>query len=216
MPSITDLKFLGRGKQRVLVHLDGAPWNELDAETFVRQKLERGMELDAAAQARVLAADRAVRARKCAASSCARGPRTRVELENLLRRRGFDGPAIEDALAVLTDSGTLDETRATDAVIRRRRRSGHGPARIRAELTARGIDPKQAAGRLDRALESVDLQAECDALAARAAARHRPLDDPANRRKLTQYLLRRGYASEMAQTAVRRLARVDNDRANDD
>jgi regulatory protein len=212
MNLITAFKPIGRRKQRILVLLDGRPWEELDAETIVRQRLSVGLTLDAAARQRVLAADRLVRARKAAASYLARGPRTRLELETYLQRRGYDATAATGALAALADSGTFDETRAADATIRRRRRSGHGPRRIRAELLERGIAPEHATRQLANALEGVDLQPECDALARRAAARHRPLTDPANRRKLSQYLLRRGYEGDMVRRAIERLARAtEND-----
>jgi regulatory protein len=205
--SITGFKALGRRKQRILVLLDGQPWQEFDAETVVRQGLRAGMTLDADARERLLAADRVVHARKAAAALCARGPRTRLELDRYLRRRGFPDDAVEAALLALTASGTFDEARAVDAVIRRRRRAGSGPRKIEAELLARGVAPDQAASRLGRALADADLQAECDALARRAAVRHQPLADPAKRRKLVQYLLRRGYASEMARSALDRLCR---------
>lgn len=209
MPVITGFETQGRRKQQILILLDGEPWEKLDAETVVRQGLRQGMALDRAAQERLLAADHAVRARKAAAGYCARGPRTRRELERYLKQRGYSAAATRSALEILSDSGTLDETRSADAVIARRRRGGYGPRRIKDELIQRGIAPAQASARLALSLEGIDLQAECDALARKAAPRYQPLSDPPARRKLAALLLRRGYEPAMVQTALARIGAPD-------
>jgi regulatory protein len=207
MATITDFSAQGRRKQRIMVCLDGKPWAELDAETVARAGLRRDMTLDEAGRERLLAADQAVLARRAAAGLCAAGPRGRAELERRLAERGFAPAAIATALDELERSGTLDEARAIDATIRRRRRAGYGPRRIAAELRARGAAPGQVREQLDRALAGQDLEAECLAWARRAAARYQPLSDPANRRKLAQALLRRGYDSDMARAAATRVCR---------
>ena len=173
----------------------------------MRLGLKRGMRVDDAMRARILAADRAVRARKAAAAYCAANPRTRLELERYLEQKGFDAAAREAAIESLTESGTLDETRTTDVTIRRRRRARFGPLRIQAELQARGVAPSRVEKRLAEALDGVDLQTECDELAERAAARYQPLTDVRQRRKLEQYLLRRGYEGEMVRAAVGKACR---------
>jgi len=75
----------------------------------------------------------------------ARREHSRRELERKLGARGFPDDAIAATLDALEESGALAAARFTESFIRARVAKGQGPARIRAELAARGIDREQAA-----------------------------------------------------------------------
>lgn len=202
LPKITDFEVKGKRKQEIVVLLDGEPWWTFDPETVVKCSLKRGMALSEEAQARLIGADQALRARRAGAGYCARGGRTRRELQRYLKEKKYPAAAVESAIEALLASGTLDEMRTTIGAIRKRRKAGQGPRRIEAELIARGIAPKEAKGRLADALEGVDLQQECEAAARKAGGRYKPLSDAAQRLKLTQFLLRRGYEGDMVTRVV--------------
>ncbi len=198
----------GRGHKRVVVCLDGERWAALDPETILFERIERGQTLDRKRQEAILARDEAVRARQAAARHAAARLRTRNESEQYLKKRGFSRRAIESALKELIDSGTIDDERAADALVRRlRRRRDVGPRRLDAELLARGVTPERAEAHAARALKGTDVADECVALARRAAARYRPLDDAGRRRKLAAFLLRRGYPKETVEAALERIVR---------
>jgi regulatory protein len=206
-PTITSFEVLGKRGARIRVFLAGQPWAELDAETVVRERLGRGQPVDAARERAILATDELVRARKAAAGNMARKPKTRRELERYLHEKKFSAPAIEAALEQLTRSGTVDDQRVAERHVRQRRRKGDtGPRRLVAELRARGLDEATIRQQTATALEGVDLQTECNALAAKAAPKYAPLADPKQRQKLANYLLRRGYDGELVRAALAQLA----------
>lgn len=208
---LTDFKKEGKKIIKIVVFLDGEPWATLDPETVVRERLKKGETLDAARQAAVLLTDETIRARKAAAGHSARTPKTRLELEHYLRGRKFSEPAIEAALATLAESGTVDDERAADKIVHlRRRKRDIGPRRLEAELQARGIRHKAAERHVSEAMAGVDQQAECLELARKFVRRYEPLEDPAQRNKLAQALLRRGYESDVVWNTMARLAAERN------
>ena len=191
---ITGFKSRGRRNKRIEVFLDGKIWATLDPETVVRENLRDGQTLSPQRQAEVLAADEAIAARKAAAGSTARSPKTRREIKRNLAQRGFSPQSVERAIEALIETGTLDDARAAARHVRNRRRGGDmGPRRIRTELVGRGIDPSEAERLVHEATEGMDLIAECLALARRGRGRYEPLSDPRQRQKLIGYLTRRGY-----------------------
>jgi regulatory protein len=207
MHFITKIEPLGRRKLEAALELDGAAWAVLDMETLVRERLALGEGLTAQRVAAVLATDAFVRARKAAASYTSQTARTRRELEQHLRQKGYSAVAIEAALEALERSGTLDEVRAAQGHVRKRRRGQYGPRRIEAELRARGVGTELTRASVRGAVEGVDLKAECMELARKQAARVGDLADAKQRKRLMDWLLRRGYEGEAVSEAVRVLAR---------
>lgn len=203
---ITGFKVEGRRKIRITVLLDDEPWEELDAETVVRESLQSGQLLDEERRRAILLTDETIRARRAAAGFTARAPKSRRELEHYLAQRGFSAAASEQALTYLDESGIIDDAQTAGKVARTQRRRKYGPRRILAELQARGIDSSVARRNVEQATEGVDLEAECSELALKVLERYRPLSDPRNRRRLSQYLLRRGYDGEMVHKAVKAAA----------
>ena len=214
---ISGFKKEGRRAAKIVVLVDGEPWATLDPETVVRERLRTGEGLDAARQSQILATDETIRARKAAAGHGARSPKTRHELERFLRERRFTESAIQAALAMLEASGTLDDERAAEWLIRsRRRRRDVGPRRLEADLRTQGFTPAEAGERLGEALAGVDWVAECLALARKTARRYEPLAETAQRRKLAAALARRGYELDVVWAAIRRLLAERGERADEE
>jgi len=65
---------------------------------------------------------------------------SRAELSAKLAARGFEDADVDRALDRLQAMGALDETRFAEQFINMRLRQGYGPARIRSELSQRGVD----------------------------------------------------------------------------
>lgn len=119
---------------------------------------------------------------------------------------GLGGVGVE----MLAASGTVDDERVTQSFIDSRRRRKLGPRRIEAELRQRGVAGRVVEQRVGKSFQEADLAGECLDLAHRYARRYAPLDDPAQRRKLAQFLLRRGYESGPVWSAVRQLCAEQN------
>ena len=140
-------------------------------------------------------------ARLVAADLLSRHGWTRAELKARLRRRGAPPEVAEEVVEGLVARGHVDDAAYARHWVESRSARGYGPARLRAELRARGVRAELIAAALG-ALETGD---SLDA--ARAVARRRL---PALQRasperaaaRLRDYLLRRGYAAGVVARVV--------------
>ena len=118
-----------------------------------------------------------------------------------LRRRGAPAPVAAEVLADLTARGHLDDAAFARHWVATRSARGYGPARLRAELRARGV----AGSLVDAALAA---QGDDELERARAVARRRlPALQRADRTRaaarLRDHLVRRGYSAAIVSRVVR-------------
>jgi len=150
-------------------------------------------------------ADRAEEAFEAALGALARKERSVAELRAWLQARGFDDAATAASLERLIEAGQLDDARFAAAYAADKRElRGWGSERIREALEARGVP----AGEIAAALASEGDEAEADRGAGLLIARGADLSGEAARGRALAYLVRRGYASEVAYEAVRRAERA--------
>ncbi len=120
---------------------------------------------------------------------------TTAELREELLARDFPSDEIQEAIVRLRDERLLDDRRVAAAHVRTASRVKHrGRRRIQMELEARGIDRA-----LVRELLA-ELPADAELEAIRALLQRRPLPPrptPAERRRLYQQLLRRGFSADL-------------------
>ena len=133
----------------------------------------------------------------------------RAELALRLAKKEFRPKIVEDVLKRCADMGYLDDARLALRFAELRGPSrGWGPARIRAELSKRGVDEAIAA-KASELPEAVLEQAMTTAL-RRAEVRAR--DDwwktREGRSRMISSLLRRGFEPEDARKSVGRLCRI--------
>jgi len=118
-----------------------------------------------------------------------------------LCRRGAPAPVAAEVLADLTARGYLDDAAFARHWVATRSARGYGPARLRAELRARGV----AGSLVDAALAA---QGDDELERARAVARRRlPALQRADRTRaaarLRDHLVRRGYSTAVVARVVR-------------
>ena len=118
-----------------------------------------------------------------------------------MRRRGAPALVAAEVLADLTARGYLDDAAFAHHWIATRSARGYGPARLRAELRARGV----AGSLVDAALAA---QGDDELERARAVARRRlPALQRADRTRaatrLRDHLVRRGYSAAIVSRVVR-------------
>ena len=130
---------------------------------------------------------------------------TTVELTRKLIDRGYEPDVVNATLAALRADRSLDDARAAASHVRMASRiKGRGRHRIKRELEARGVPAAIAKAALDE-LPKEDESAQL----TRILARKRPAGTlaPADRRRLFQQLLRRGFDAD----AISKALRVDRD-----
>jgi regulatory protein len=130
-----------------------------------------------------------------------RKPWTRHDLTRRLVRRGAPAEVAEAVAADLTARGYLDDRRfARGWVAARTEGRGLGSRRLRDELLGRGVAPPL----VEAALAEVgDEAARARALVQRRLARAGPGPAAARARRLSAYLLRRGFPAGVVRDAVR-------------
>jgi len=137
-------------------------------------------------------------------------PRSRAELERHLRRRGVPPERIPPVLARCAELGYLDDRAFATAMVRDRiRLRPRGLARLRAELREKGVEAGDAEAGIRGAFEEAGVT-EADLLERAAEQRWRTLGGfpPAiRRRRLTAYLVRRGFPRVDIRRVVGGLAR---------
>jgi regulatory protein len=142
------------------------------------------------------------RARLVAADLLSRRAWTCAELTARLRRRGAPAEVAAAVVADLAARGHLDDAAFARQWVATRSARGYGAARLRAELRARGVD----AALIDAALGELDAGGTLErarAVAARRLPALRRGDPLRAAARLSDHLLRRGYAAGLVARVVR-------------
>jgi regulatory protein len=126
--------------------------------------------------------------------------RSEAEMRAYLRRSGVDDATVDDAVAVLAGQKLLDD-RAFAAAWTESRQSSRPRSRrlLNRELRGRGVGDEIAS----EATQAVDDESTAVDLARRRTHLLRGLDRGTAVRRLSDYLLRRGYDGETVRKAVR-------------
>lgn len=134
-------------------------------------------------------------------------PRSRTELAQRLRRKGYESAQVNPVLDRLAEVELIDDAVFANAWVQSRHSfSGKGRRALAAELRLKGVEDSIAAA----ALEQVDASSEEQRARALVRKRLRCLptsgsagDATASVRKLAALLARRGYSQELAFRVVR-------------
>lgn len=132
---------------------------------------------------------------------------TRAELIERLTRR-HDPEAVEAAVLELEAVGVVDDRRVAVVYVQRRLEE-EKPSRsaLEAELLERGLAPGLVQSVLHEAMQGVDEEQEALEIARDKVRRSRPdLAPEVIRRRVFQFLARRGYDEETARQAVEKAA----------
>ncbi|MFS8500472.1 MAG: regulatory protein RecX [Caldicoprobacter sp.] len=131
--------------------------------------------------------------------------RTQKEVEEHLKRKGFDEEAIEKAMEKLKGYGFVDDRAfALSWVNSRLRNNPKGKAAMVWELRQKGVD----AGLIDEVMGSISEEQEeavANRLAQKYYERYKGADEKERAHKVAQALLRRGFDWELIQRIIRRL-----------
>jgi regulatory protein len=131
--------------------------------------------------------------------------RTRLELAQRLRRRGFEAGAIDRALDRLGAVGLVDDEAFARDLAFSRVEQGVDAPRIVVELRDRGVDPELAARIAGESAPRSDRSDRCRQLAEARLAKLRGLPPEVQYRRLAAYLSRRGYPGDIVENVVTEL-----------
>ena len=125
------------------------------------------------------------------------------ELKAKLLRREWPAADVQAAVERLQDQGLLDDREfAVQWAEQRSRLKRYGPERIKLELLSKGIDRRIAETVVDELFSGLDIRSRAAEVARQAATRWRNMEETALRKRLLNFLLRRGYSREESQRAI--------------
>jgi regulatory protein len=202
MKKVTAIRARRRQGKRVNVFLDGRLAFSLEAEVARKENLEVGQELSEDKIEALAGADLSHRCFNTALRYLGYRLRSEAELRQRLNRRGFDGDNVEAAIFRLKEQGLVDDL--AFAQFWKDNRESFSPRSrwlTRQELKQKGV--------ADDVIEQVVTGVVDEDSAYRAAlsrARSLPCSDYQSfRRRLGEYLRRRGFGYRVINYTVERL-----------
>ncbi|PWW06470.1 regulatory protein [Paenibacillus cellulosilyticus] len=205
--TVTSVEQDAKQHRRYHIYMDGMPEPMLSVheDLLIRHRLFKGLELSASAIADIQAEDNKYRAYAMAIHYLGFRPRTSKEIEWYLQRKEIEPEPIAYAIERLEQERLIDdEDYARRFAQSRLRTGGKGRLLIKQELKMRGVD-KHTADAASRELERDTEQASADHAAAKKW-RSMTGEIYDKRRKLTQFLLRRGFPMDVAMQAVKQVS----------
>lgn len=203
---IEEVKKSQRKKGRFLVRLADGDILRVTEEELLRFGLKAGMELDGETLEAVRASMRASSARVTAANMIGNRALSKKELTRRLVKKGSDETDAQAAADWLEDIGAVDDAGYAAAVARHYGGKGYGPQRVREELRRRGVDRAL----WDEALEEMPETAEILDQLIRKKCRGE-LSDPREKKRVSDALLRRGFAWSDVKAAMGRYTEIEED-----
>lgn len=125
---------------------------------------------------------------------------SRKELKRKLAWRGVEASEAEAAVERMREAGWQDDARFAESLVRSRAASGHGPIRIRAELSTHGLSQELIAEAMD------GFDGNWNELARDLVRRRHGraiAEDRAVQRKAAELLVRRGFTYDQIRAATR-------------
>jgi len=202
MSKITRLVAGKSREKRVNVHLDGKYAFSLLAEVVLKEGLRVGQELSDEDQERLTGVDGYQRCLNAAIRFLGYRPRSEAEIRQRLLKHGYDGANIDKAIARLKEQGLVDDTAFARFWIENRESFSPRSRRLtKLELQRKGLDIEV----IDQIVSEVNDNDSAYRAALSKARRLSPDDYQVFRRRLAQYLGRRGFDYEVIKETVERV-----------
>ena len=193
-PRITRIEAQKKRADRVSIYLDGEFAFGLSHEVLVRFGLAKGDVLLPERLAEIQAAESVQTAKAKALALISYRPRSTAEIRQRLKEKDFLPQAIDQAVEDLTRVGLLNDRQFAESFIRTRQLQRPSGARLlRLELRQKGVAEADIDAALDATLAEGDEEAAIRELAEKRRSQLPP-DPRKAKKRLADYLLRRGFA----------------------
>lgn len=202
MSKITAMRAGRKRAKRVNMFLDGRFAFSLEAGVVAQEGLQVGQELSTSQIEALAVSDKSDRCLNAAYRFLSYRPRSESELRERLHRRGFDGDSVEVVIARLKEQGLVDDV--AFAQFWKDSRESFSP---RSQwLTSLELKQKGVAGNIiDRVVGDVDDNDSAYRAAFGKASRLPLSDYQSFRRRLGDYLKRRGFDYGVINQTVKRI-----------
>lgn len=193
--TVTSLSRQEKRPWRTSIFVNGEFWRAFDTEVVVELQLHEGqkfLEDELHQLDQVLEKRRALNRAVLLLSYRARSI---FEIRDKLNKAGFSSPVINETIDELNRLGYLDDGAFAQAWTKSRMNSKlYGPRRIKQELKLKGVPDEVISETLEENNSSEDEYERARELAESKLSSYSDLDKEASFRRLSQFLLRRGYS----------------------
>ncbi len=128
--------------------------------------------------------------------------RSKKELEDRLRRKGFAEDEVEEALGDLERAGLLDDADFARSLVRSRMRELWGKRLIEYELGKFGIRGDEARSALEEVYDEDFVRREAVEKVLKLAGRWKGMDRRKKREKVIAYFSRRGHSYDFIKSLL--------------
>jgi regulatory protein len=201
MGRITKIEVQKRRPGRRSIFHDGEFLCGLDALVVERLGLREGIELTPGEIDRLIAEEELHQAKEKALRLLYYRLRSRKEMEARLRNRGFSSKVIERVIEDLSKVGLIDDMEFARALVRERL-SNRGKKAIEMELARKGVPDDLIKVVISELLDSDDEERVAQEVARKRISQYRHLPLKVARRRLRNYLLRRGFDHEVVRRTI--------------
>lgn len=205
--AITALTPSVKNRDRTTVFIDGEFAFGIWTDLVVKNGLHVGMQLSETQVQHLMQDEGVLKARSSALHFLTYASRTEHQVRERLAKQKFHRRIIHQVIRELYDLGYIDDRKyAMEYAEARFKNKGYGPDRIRRELISDGVSHQCVEAAIDQNSSEELLQERAKTLAERFLVRVHGTY-PEKRKKLTAYLVRRGYEYIMAKQLVSEVLR---------
>jgi regulatory protein len=188
--------------------LEGSRVLELSDWTIGKFGLRKGDDIDDAAVAKIKEAEAETQAKNIAVNYLSYRRRSAKEIRDHLLRKGFDRESCEKVIRGLQSAEMINDKEFARSFVKDRLlRKPVGLALLRQQLLAKGIPSGTAEEVLEELVSARDQQnAAVELLKQRMRLAHRSLsglDDVKRKKRLIDFLLRRGFSYDVTMKTIR-------------
>jgi regulatory protein len=202
---ITKIERQKRNRKRYSISIDGEYSFSCHEETFLGLGLEEGQQLSPSEFEVLLTKVQRKEAEVYSVATLARRPMTEAALRNRLAAKGYHSHIISSTLERLKEIGLIDDLSFSRLWIRDRTKiNPRGTLLLRRELRMKGVAPPTIEKALEEFKEKNDESRLLIEVAERRAKKLKGLDSVSRRRRLFNYLLRRGFPMDEVRKVTQR------------
>ncbi len=209
---ITDIKKQKNDPSRYSIFLDGNFFSGIAEETINKFNLKCGKDIEDSELEKLLYEEEFSGAKNYVYKLLSRRMYTRKEIYNKLQSRKYSEKVIQDVISLMEEYGyTNDKKFAEEWIESRMRTKPKGKIALRQELMRKGIDESIIEHALESKIEGSKLFETAMELARRKIKSYNKDDALTAKRKLMNFLTRRGFDFETINNIVEEVIK-ENDR----
>ena len=199
---ITDIQIDEKYPDRCTIFLDCKQFGIVDANLIKKLGLRIGLEIEVVVLQKLIEADDVTKTKDLIIDLLRNQTFNKQQLIDLLGQKGYSEITIDTTLAELEQQGFIKgENYARNWIDRRRRSKPRGKNVLKRELVSKGIDKTTADNVLD-AIDDTDEAGSALQVARKQAVHYRSLVPHVAKRRMHDFLLRRGFDYDTIQRVI--------------